>query len=102
MKHRRFLIICLVIAAALIFAVQRSSARSSQEEIRESIASIKDAVHKRALQCYVIEGAYPESLEYLEQNYGLTVNHDDYLIVYSVFAENQPPEVIVRYKRKGK
>ena len=101
MKHWKFLIACVLIIVALFFAVQRSSVRASEEEIQESITSIKDAVRRRALQCYVIEGAYPENLAYLEENYGLTVNHDEYLIVYNAYAENLPPEVIVRYRGKG-
>ena len=55
------------------------------------------AVRARALQCYVIEGAYPESLEYLVENYGLAVNTDDYRIVYIPYAENLPPEIKVIY-----
>ena len=101
MKHWKLLIACVLIAVALFVAVQRSSVRASEEEIQESITSIKDAVRRRALQCYVIEGAYPENLAYLEENYGLTVNHDEYLIVYNAYAENLPPEVIVKYRGKG-
>ena len=55
-------------------------------------------MEKRALQCYVIENAYPESLAYLEENYGLTVNKKDFLIVYDLFAENQPPVIKVIYQ----
>ena len=73
---------------------------ASEEEIQESITSIKEAVQRRALQCYVIEGAYPENLAYLEENYGLTVNHEEYLIVYNAYAENLPPEILVKYKGK--
>ena len=51
-------------------------------------------------QCYVIEKAYPESLSYLEENYGLAVNKEDYLIVYQLYAENQPPQIRVMYQGK--
>ncbi|MBQ8995844.1 MAG: hypothetical protein IJ091_08500 [Oscillospiraceae bacterium] len=97
-KHWRLLISCLALIVVLVVLVQRSSVRASQEEIQESINSITDTVMRRALQCYVIEGAYPQNLSYLEENYGLTVNHEEYLIVYNAFAENLPPEVHVKYK----
>ena len=42
-----------------------------------------------------MEGVYPESLSYLEKNYGLTVNRQDYIITYEVFADNQLPSVQV-------
>ena len=53
-----------------------------------------------ALQCYVVEGVYPPSLEYLEENYGLVLNHQDYYIHYDIFAENLAPEVIVTEKKR--
>ena len=45
-----------------------------------------------------MEGADPESLSYLEEHYGLVINHRDYIVAYEVFAENQPPvvQVLVR------
>ena len=97
-KRRKWIAICLLAAVALVLFVQQSSSRASEEEIRESIASITDTVMRRARQCYVIEGAYPQDLRYLEVNYGLAVNHEEYLIVYNAFAENLPPEVRVKYK----
>ena len=43
----------------------------------------------------IVEGAYPESLSYLKEHYGLTVNEKDYIITYEVFASNQMPDVQV-------
>ena len=45
----------------------------------------------------MIEGAYPESLDYLVENYGLAVNTEDYRIIYIPYAENLPPEIKVIY-----
>ena len=45
--------------------------------------------------CDTLEGAYPESLEYLEKHYGLTVNKKEYIVTYEVFADNQLPTVQV-------
>ena len=51
-----------------------------------------------AEQCCAIEGAYPSSLAYLEENYGLVVNRSDYAITYEVFADNVMPNVVVLAK----
>ena len=93
-RHRFILpalLALLLLALALAAGVSRASADQSEEQVR----SITDTIYERALQCYVIEGAYPESLSYLEENYGLTVNQEDYRIIYNPFAENLPPEVRV-------
>lgn len=94
--------VSLAAAAVLLLIVLMMSGRASAEGTEDSMKSITDTIMQRALQCYVIEGAYPQSLEYLEENYGLTVNHADYLIIYTPFAENLPPEVkVLDRKRQG-
>ena len=92
------LIIALVLAAViLIAAVLMWAGARAKDNMAEQTSSIRDTVYARALQCYVIEGAYPESLDYLIENYGLAVNTDDYRIVYIPYAENLPPEIKVIY-----
>ena len=61
----------------------------------ESYKILSDAIIRSAVQCYAIEGFYPPNIEYLEENYGLLVDHDKYVVSYSVFASNIIPEVIV-------
>ena len=47
------------------------------------------------MQCAAIEGSFPTNLAYLEDNYDLRVNHDDYVIIYEVLASNTAPSVVV-------
>jgi hypothetical protein len=56
---------------------------------------IREAVQRSALQCYAVEGAYPPDLRYLEENYGLQVNQQDFYVTYDAFASNLPPTVRV-------
>ena len=98
MKRRNVirLVLPCVIAAAVITAFAVPAARSAaREEAGDSVQAITETVQKLALQCYVIEGAYPAGLDYLEENYGLTVNKEDFKVVYTPFAENLPPDVKV-------
>ena len=39
--------------------------------------------------------AYPSNLAYLEENYGLQINTEDFHVVYDAFASNLPPYVQV-------
>lgn len=61
--------------------------------------AIRAAVQRSALQCYAVEGVYPSDLNYLEENYGLQINHEDYYVSYEAFASNMPPTV--RVVRRG-
>lgn len=97
----RKLIICLIAAAIIVIAgVFVWAEHAASQSMAEQTDSIKETIYERALQCYVIEGAYPESLDYLVENYGLSVNTDEYKIIYRPYAENQPPDVRVIYKGK--
>jgi len=95
-KHR--FLTALILAAAIIVAASLVWAGiGAGKSMADQTESIRDAVRSRALQCYVIEGAYPESLDYLINNYGLAVNTEDYRIIYIPYAENLPPEIKVIY-----
>lgn len=72
------------------------AAGASQDGIAEEAAqAVKNAIRQSAMQCYAVEGAYPPTLEHLEENYGLQVNQEDFYVVYDVFATNLPPSVTV-------
>lgn len=57
--------------------------------------SIKQAILRTSAHCYALEGSYPPSLEYMEENYGLILDHEKYSYVYDIFASNIRPEVEV-------
>ena len=94
---RKFIIALVLAAVILVAAVLAWAGAKTRDNMADQTGSIKDAVYARALQCYVIEGAYPESLDYLVENYGLAVNTEDYRIIYIPYAENLPPEIKVIY-----
>ena len=96
--RRRFLwlpllIVLLALLGFLVFG------RSGRDLGEESAAAIRDAVQRSALQCYAVEGVYPPSLEYLEANYGLQINTEDFYVTYEAFASNLPPVIRVTGRR---
>ena len=98
-RKRRLIMTAVITAFILIAALFAWAGKAAEDSFEEQAEAIKETVSRRALQCYVIEGAYPESLDYLVDNYGLAVNMEDYKIVYIPYAENLPPEVRVIYKK---
>lgn len=99
-KNHKFIFFC-ILAAVVICAVTFALVLGTDEEdMQAKEKAIEDTIRERAMQCYVIEDAYPESLAYLEKNYGLAVNKEDYKIIYAPFAENMPPQIKVIYKGK--
>ncbi len=79
----------LLIAAWAIFGVVQNSARE------QGAAALRESIMNAAKQCCAIEGSYPNSLEHLERYYGVSINHDDYVVSYESFASNIMPTVVV-------
>ncbi len=86
----------LFIAAAVWFVVSVNNAGSASEE-KQTEAVYRTIMNGAAL-CYSIEGEYPPSLEYLEENYGVRVDKSKYAIDYSYFGANIRPTVTVAEK----
>ena len=98
-KKKHTFWIWIVLALAAIFVLVYTFAGHSGEDLtEESAAAIQEAVRRCAMQCYVVEGVYPENLSYLEENYGLQINTRDFYVVYDAFASNLPPDIRVRAK----
>ena len=96
MKRRRrwrvaLALVACVLAGALWFAWDSANVQAEAQ----SALSVRNAVMEAAMQCAAVEGAYPASLKYLEEHYGLIVNHSDYAVTYEAFASNVPPRVVV-------
>lgn len=50
-------------------------ADSKEEEKR----SLEEALQREIVQCYVLEGHYPDSLSYLEEQYGFPMIRSSFL-----------------------
>ncbi len=57
--------------------------------------AVRQSVEKGITLCYSLEGAYPESLEYLTENYGLNYDRERYIVHYDCFAANVRPSVTI-------
>lgn len=61
----------------------------------ENAVVLEDAIHRAMVQCYAIEGIYPPSVEYLEENYGIVIDREQYAVFYDGFASNVMPQISV-------
>lgn len=93
-----YVIAIALLVIALLWTYKVVDNYRTNDNSEESMAAIKAAVERAALQCYVIEGAYPVDLRYLEDNYGLKINTEKYYVVYNAYAENQLPDIRVAKK----
>jgi hypothetical protein len=84
-------VVFVLIFIVFLFAVSKASEGS----IHEQRQSLSDAVDRAIIQCYVTEGKYPESFEYLQENYGIIYDEEQFRVDYVIYASNMRPEVTI-------
>lgn len=101
-KSLRFRLITAVIAgllaAACLFGGVQLYGLVTRDMDEQAAAALRQAVVDAAVQCYAVEGKYPESLDKLEEEYGVQINHARFIVTYEVFASNQLPDITVLEK----
>jgi hypothetical protein len=75
----------LLIFCALAFSDVRSFSG------RQGKAALENSIERAIVNCYAIEGAYPESMEYLQENYGISIDPHKYAVDYQVLGSNIKP-----------
>ena len=92
----KLLAIVAVLAAAVLLVNRIDKAQGTTET-----DIVRDAVKNAALTCYAVEGAYPDSVEYLREHYHLAYDEDRYFITYDAFASNMIPDIWVTERGAG-
>lgn len=99
-KHSfaRGLVISLLVFAALIGASVALFRGVSEKSSEAQTELVRGAVRRAAVTCYAVEGAYPATLDYLKENYGLIYDEENYFVFYDSFASNILPDIRVTEK----
>ena len=81
----------LLIFVVFLFVVSKASEGSVYEQRQ----SLSDAIDNAIIQCYGTEGRYPESFEYLQDNYGIIYDEDKFRVDYVIYGSNMRPDVTI-------
>ena len=82
-----FLLLALLFVLSLSLTARQSAARETEV--------LNHALSRAIVTCYAVEGRYPPSLDYIDANYGVSVDETRYAVFYDVFAANVMPTVRV-------
>ena len=83
-----FLALVIALAVALAGRIDRAQDGAETQLVR-------DAVRNAAITCYAVEGAYPDSVDYLREHYGLAYDENRYFVTMESFASNRIPDIYV-------
>ena len=89
-------VILILIVAAAVFYTGRLSEKVDQDHLQ----LLEETIRNYAVQCYALEGSYPEKIQYLEKNYTLDLNRDKYVYHYKFIGANMMPEIYVFKKEQ--
>ena len=81
----------VAVMVMVVFGLRQTEASSAAEGVR----ILEDSLRRAVVMSYAIEGRYPESLEYIEANFGVYIDRTRFVVHYRVFASNIMPEVMV-------
>ena len=87
------LLVPIAVAVVLLFSAALSNLDAGRRS--EGRQQLEEAVRRSAVACYATEGAYPPDIAYLEEHYGLQVDHGRYAVMYDIFASNLMPDITV-------
>jgi hypothetical protein len=92
-RVKTFIIAAVIII--VIVGIWYSIGLIQQSQETDGLKVAEDSVVRATVQCYSLEGRYPPSIDYLVDNYGLTIDEDKYVYYYQGIGENLMPDIRV-------
>lgn len=81
----------------LVLFIRGVNSVSETTETKQ-LESLETALERSIAQCYAVEGSYPTDVNYLSSHYGLTYDHEKYIVNYTYYGSNIYPEYVVLHK----
>lgn len=85
----------MIMIVWLVSGVLNANSAVDANELEE----IKTTIENGVTICYAIEGVYPESIEYLKENYGVVIDSSKYIVFYEFIAANIRPTITIIERR---
>ncbi|MCL2366009.1 MAG: hypothetical protein FWC75_03055 [Oscillospiraceae bacterium] len=85
------LLFTIVVIVMVVFGLRQTEEASRAESKR----ILEDSIRRAVVTAYAIEGRYPESIQYIEENFGVHIDWDRFVVHYDVFASNIFPDIAV-------
>ena len=101
MKQKKWIYTGLLLFAAVLLVLTAIS-NLEQGKQQQDIRQLEQVLHRTAVACYAVEGAYPPDVNYMRQHYGLTYDESRYTVHYELTASNLMPKITVMVRNHEK
>jgi len=85
----------ILFTAAIILIIVYALRQTEQASRAEGLVILEDSIRRAVVTAYAIEGRFPESLQYIEENFGVHIDRNRFVVHYMIFAPNIMPEILV-------
>lgn len=94
----RDLIGSILIFCAVICLFWYGFSNTVQANSTEQLKVTRTAIQKSIVNCYAVEGSYPPNIKYVEDHYGIKIDHSKYIVNYELIGSNVMPSIQVLEK----
>ena len=91
----RGLLLSVYLFLLIFFLFFSGISHLSEDTVRRQKETLENTLNRSITYCYAVEGAYPQSLDYLKTNYGITYNEDLFFVDYRISGANIFPDVTI-------
>jgi len=91
----RTAVLPVIFTVAVMLMIVSGLRQTSESSSAEGLRILEDSLRRAVVMSYAIEGRYPESIEYIERQFGIHIDRTRYVVHYRVFASNILPEITV-------
>jgi len=91
----RAAVLPFVFTAAIITAIIIGLYKTDESSNAEGLRILEESLQRAVVMNYAIEGRYPQSLEYIEKNFGVHIDRTRFIVHYTIFASNILPSITV-------
>jgi len=85
----------ILFSAIIIGTISYGLSQTEESSGAEGLIILEDSIRRAVVTAYAIEGRYPDSLQYIEDNFGVHIDQNRYIVHYRVFATNLMPDIMV-------
>lgn len=94
-RSSKNLLLSILLFALVLVLFYSGTSSMTEKTTSEQKKTLEHALQRAAVYCYSIEGTYPESLDYLEDAYGITYDKTKFFVDYQVLGSNLMPDITV-------
>ena len=94
-------VVSVIFTFAVIVAIVMGLRETEISSRAEGLRLLKESLVRAAVQCYAVEGRYPDSIKYIEEHYGVHIYRARYVVHYEIFASNILPDITVLELNRG-